>query len=145
MNEETHFDNCSFKGIDPRPGINFKVWDGLFSNSCDLSQVQHLLNKTKEESIESKDTVLAELLKIFKLFQERGNFYPRKQEEVRKKLSALTLLPFLLERNVIQPYKDPKKPKLRQFKINDNYKSVIEYIDQGSPSIELFRLVEELS
>lgn len=145
MNEGTRFENSSFNDINPRTGVTIKIHNGLFSNTCDLTKVQHLLNEKEEEAAQNKETVLAELEKVFRLFHQRGNFYPKKQEEVRKKLSAVNLLPDLLARGVLKNYKDPKKPTMRQFKVSDEYKSVIDYFDQGSPSIELFRLAEELS
>ncbi|WP_314410188.1 NACHT domain-containing protein [Pseudomonas kuykendallii] len=145
MNESTRFESSQFNDINPRTGVTIKIHSTLFSNTCDLTQIQHLLTEKEEEESQNKETVLAELLKVFKLFYQRGNFYPRKQEEVRKKLSAVNLLPDLLEKGVLKNYKDPKKPTMRQFKVSDEYKSVIDYFEQGSPSIELFRLAEELS
>lgn len=145
MNEGTRFESSQFNDINPRTGVTIKIHSGLFSNTCDLTQIQHLLTEKEEEEAQNKETVLAELLKVFRLFYQRGNFYPRKQEEVRKKLSAVNLLPGLLEKGVLKNYKDPQKPTMRQFKVSDEYKSVIDYFEQGSPSLELFRLAEELS
>ncbi|TIH11065.1 NACHT domain-containing protein [Pseudomonas leptonychotis] len=145
MNEGTKFENSQFKDINPRSGVTIKLHNSLFSSTCDLTQIQHLLTEKEEEAAENKEAVLTELEKVFKLFYQRGNFYPRKQEEVRKKLSAVNFLPHLLEKGVLKNYKDPKKPTMRQFKVSDEYKSVIDYFEQGSPSIALFRLAEELS
>src|SRR5690606_40910733 len=71
-------------------------------------------------------------LKVFKLFYQRGNFYPRKQEEVRKKLSAVKLLPQLMGKGVIKNFKDPKKPTMKQYRVCESYKSVIDYLEQRS-------------
>jgi hypothetical protein len=125
-------------------GINYKISDNLFASSCDLTSIQHLLTEKKEEFESTRDTVKAELEKVFKLFYQRGNFYPRKQEEVRKKLSAVKQLPNLMDKGVIEIYKDPKKPTMKQYRINKNYKSVVDYIEQGSPSSEFLSLIEEL-
>lgn len=78
MDEETVFHTSMFKDIDPRSGINFKVGDNLFSSSCDLTLIQHLIKEKKDESENTKDTVKSELEKVFRLFYQRGNFYPRK-------------------------------------------------------------------
>lgn len=145
MNESTRFESSYFKDINPRSGVTTRIHKGLFSSTCDLTQIQHLLSENKEAKAESKEAILSELEKVFRLFYQRGNFYPRKQEEVRKKLSAVNILNKLLEREVIKNYKDPKKPTMRQFKVSDEYKSVIDYFEQGSPSVELFRLAEHLS
>lgn len=144
IDENTKFYNSVFKGIDPRSGVNYEIPDGLFSSSCDISLIQHLLTETQEKFNNTKDIVKAELEKVFKLFYQRGNFYPRKQEEVRKKLSAVKFLQVLLNMGVVVNYKDPKKPTMKQYKVSDDYKSVIDYIEQGSPSVELTSLIEKL-
>ncbi len=144
MDESTTFHNSSFKDIDPRAGVNFSISSNLFSNSCDLSAIQHLLSEKEEEAKGTQESVRTELIKVFKLFYQRGNFYPRKHEEVRKKLSAVTLLHQLIDKGVINNYKDPKKPTMKQYRVSDEYKNVVDYIEQGSPSAELQRLVAEL-
>ena len=144
IDEHTVFHTSIFKDIDPRVGINYKISDNLFASSCDLTSIQHLLTEKKEEFESTRDTVKAELEKVFKLFYQRGNFYPRKQEEVRKKLSAVKQLPNLMAKGVIENYKDPQKPTMKQYRVNNNYKSVVDYIEQGSPSSEFLSLIEEL-
>ena len=145
MDEKTTFQKSLFKDIDPRPGVKYKIPENLFSSSCDLSLIQHLLSEKKEEFRNTKDIVKAELEKVFKLFYQRGNFYPRKQEEVRKKLSAVKLLPELMDKGVIINFKDPKKPTMKQYRVSEKYKSVVDYIEQGSPSNELQSLIEEFT
>lgn len=145
MDEQTTFHNSMFKGIDPRVGVKYKMPKNLFAKSCDLSLIQHLLSEKKEEFKNTREIIKSELVKVFKLFYQRGNFYPRKQEEVRKKLSAVKLLPDLMNKSVIVNYKDPQKPTMKQYRVSDEYKSVIDYIEQGSPSKEFQKLIEELS
>ncbi len=145
MDEYTKFTNSFFKDIDPRSGVNYKIPEGLFSSNCDLTNVQHLLSTKQEELKSTQEATKSELDKVFKLFYQRGNFYPRKQEEVRKKLSAVKLLPDLLAKGVIKNYKDPKKPTMKQYRICENYKSVIDYIEQGTPSSEFLLLLKELT
>lgn len=143
MDDDTLFESSTFKDIDPRSGVNYKIPEGLFSKSCDVSSIQHLLSEKQAENKDSLDGIKAELEKVFRLFYQRGNFYPRKQEEVRKKLSAVKLLPELMDKGVIKNFKDPKKPNMKQYKICDSYKSVIDYIEQGSPSNEFQALIQE--
>ncbi|WP_368195646.1 NACHT domain-containing NTPase [Aeromonas sp. R2-2] len=145
MDEYTKFTNSFFKDIDPRSGVNYKIPEGLFSSNCDLTNVQHLLSTKQEELKSTQEATKSELDKVFKLFYQRGNFYPRKQEEVRKKLSAVKLLPELLAKGVIKNYKDPKKPTMKQYRICESYKSVIDYIEQGTPSSEFLLLLKELT
>lgn len=144
MDDLTQFQECLFKNIDPRSGVNFTIREEMFDKSCDLSHIQHLLQIKIHEEIDARDNVLSELVRVFKLFYQRGNFYPRKQEEVRKKLFALSLMPLLLDKKVIRNYKDPKKPNMSQYRVDERYKSVISFMEQGTPSIELESLVEEL-
>ncbi|GGA92476.1 NACHT domain-containing protein [Agarivorans gilvus] len=145
MDDKTVFHDSIFKGIDPRVGVNYRIPEGVFSSSCDLTAIQHLLSEKQHESESTQEAIKSELEKVFKLFYQRGNFYPRKQEEVRKKLSAVKLLRQLLDKGVIKNYKDPKKPTMKQYRICENYKTVIDYIEQGSPSSEFQMLVEELT
>lgn len=143
MDENTVFHSSLFKDIDPRAGVNYKIPNGLFGISCDITSIQHLLSEKQEEFNNTQDVIKSELEKVFKLFYQRGNFYPRKQEEVRKKLSAVKLLPELMDKGVIKNYKDPKKPTMKQYRICEKYKSVVDYIEQGSPSNELQMLIKE--
>ncbi|TWD40290.1 hypothetical protein FB440_1051 [Vibrio crassostreae] len=131
-----------FKDIDARQGVNYTVPKNLFTNS-DSSHIAHLLNEKKEEATNNKENVLSDLAKVFKIFYQRGNFYPKKQEEVRKKLSTIRFLQKLINIGVIKDYKDPKKPSMTQYKVDDSYKSVIDYLEQGTPSVELLTLSEE--
>ncbi|KJZ09753.1 hypothetical protein TW85_20905 [Marinomonas sp. S3726] len=143
IDDKTSFHSSIFKDIDPRGGINYKIPNGVFSSSCDLNSIQHLLSEKQEESKSTQEVIKSDLEKVFKLFYQRGNFYPRKQEEVRKKLSAVKLLPKLMDKGVIKNFKDPKKPKMNQYRVCESYKSVIDYIEQGSPSNEFQQLVQD--
>lgn len=144
MDEGTKFYSSFFKNIDPRSDVKFSVFENMFSSSCDRSLIQHLLTEKKDERDNNKETVKIELLKVFRLFYQRGNFYPKKQNEVRKKLSTVRLLQRLLEMSVIIDFKDPKKPTMQQYRIHEDYKSVVAYIEQGSPSTDLQKLIARL-
>ncbi|WP_157180234.1 hypothetical protein [Yersinia enterocolitica] len=89
---------------------------------------------------ETKTEVIEKLFSDYK----RGNFYPRKQEEVRKKLATITILSYMINHNVIIKFKDPKKPTMQQYNIAPKYKTVIDFIEQGIPSEELSTLVEDI-
>ncbi|BDX02506.1 hypothetical protein MACH16_12540 [Marinomonas pontica] len=49
----------------------------------------------------------------------------------------------LMDKGVIKNFRDPKKPTIKQYKICESYKSVVDYIEQGSPSNELQALIQE--
>ncbi|WP_406733113.1 hypothetical protein RJD39_03150 [Vibrio scophthalmi] len=142
FDDSTTSDTSFFKDIDARQGVNYTIPRNLFTNS-DTSHISHLLNEKEEEATSNKESVLADLTKVFKLFYQRGNFYPKKQEEVRKKLATISFLQRLISKGVIRDFKDPKKPSMTQYKIDDSFKSVIDYFEQGTPSVELMSLVEE--
>ncbi len=144
FDDNTRFQRSRFKDINPRDGINFKIPENLFSSSCDLTLVQHLLTKKNAEAESTRAVIMSDLVRVFKLFYQRGNFYPRKQEEVRKKLSTVSLLSDLLSKGVILNYKDPGKPTMKQYKINADFNSVIDFIEQGTPSSELQKLAYDL-
>jgi hypothetical protein len=144
INQDTRFEKSFFRAIEPREGIKIKIWEHLFSNDCNTSSIQHLINQKEDENQASTKAVIDNLVKFFRLFYERGNFYPRKQEHVRSKLFAAKLLPILLDKKVVKEFHDPKKPTMKQFKISEEYKSIINYIEQGSQCAELFRLADEL-
>ncbi|HBR3490852.1 TPA: hypothetical protein L9S67_005632, partial [Klebsiella pneumoniae] len=113
-------------------------------NDCDLNLIKHLISEKKQEAQNSLDSIRTDVLKAFKIFYKRGNFYPRKQEEVRKKLSTITILSYMIDNNVIVKFKDPKKPTMQQYNISPKYKTVIDFIEQGIPSEELSTLVNDI-
>ncbi len=144
MNIETHFEKSTFKDIDPREGVNYTFYENMFSNDCDLSLIKHLISEKKQEAQNSIESIRTDVLKVFKIFYKRGNFYPRKQEEVRKKLSTIPIFSYMLDCDIIVKFKDPKKPTMQQYKIDPKYKTVIDYLEQGIPSEELSALVESI-
>ena len=144
MNLNTRFERSTFKDIDPREGVNYTLYDNMFSNDCDLNLIKHLISEKKQEAQNSLDSIRSDVLKAFKIFYKRGNFYPRKQEEVRKKLSTISILSYMIDNNVIVKFKDPKKPTMQQYNISPKYKTVIDFIEQGIPSEELSTLVNDI-
>ncbi|GAA0309072.1 NACHT domain-containing protein [Psychrobacter aestuarii] len=144
FDDSTRFHDSYFKDIDPREGISTNIPEKLFSPSCDLIEIQHLISQTREDKKDQKQDISADLIKVFKLFYERGNFYPRKQEQVRKKLSTVNLLGTLIEKGVVKNYRDPKKPTMKQYRISDEYREIIYLLDQNTPSVKFNRLVKDL-
>ncbi|WP_225085173.1 NACHT domain-containing protein [Pectobacterium colocasium] len=144
MNSNTRFEKSFFKDIDPRDGIKYIIHDNMFSNDCDLSHIKHLINEKKQENENSLESIRSDVLKAFKIFYKRGNFYPRKQEEVRKKLATISIFSYMIDNQVIIKFKDPQKPTMQQYNISKKYKTVIDFIEQGIPSEELNTLVENI-
>ncbi|MEM7590465.1 MAG: ATP-binding protein [Cyanobacteria bacterium P01_A01_bin.83] len=145
IDSETRFINSSFKSLEPRVGVRPKFYDDTFNNNCDIADIKDIISKRKDELDNQASKVEDYLVKFFKLFYQRGNFYPRKQEQVRSKVFSAKLLPELLKLKVVTEYIDPHKPKFKQYKISSKYKAIISYIEQGSPCIELEKLVSALT
>jgi hypothetical protein len=145
FDKDTRFTYSYFNSINPRAGIKYNLPEDVFSVGCDTNEIDNLLNKKKEEVKNTNEIIRIKLLKVFQLFYARQNFYPRKQEEVGKKLASLNLLQDLISKGVIVNYIDKKKPTMRQFKVHDDYRSIINLIDQETPSDELDQLVKEFS
>lgn len=145
IDDETHFDNSFFKNLEVTGSSKPQIGKNLFAKNCNTSNIQHILEQTEQIKRNNKQQVLEDLLKLFRLFYERGNFYPRKQEQVRSKVFAAKLLPDLISRGVVVDYKDSKKPTMSQYIISEKYKSVINHIEQGSQSAELVKLCSDLA
>lgn len=145
MDEITTFSMSKFKDIDPRQGQNISHRAEIFDNTCDTSEISHIFNAIQSQAHDSYTKIKDELVKIFRIFHERGNFYPRKQAQVRKKVFAAKLLPQLLSLGVIKEFTDRKKPTLSQYIVNDSYSSVINLLEQGTDSIELNKLALMIS
>ncbi len=145
IDNETRFVSSTFRALAPRAGVRPVVYENTFSSDCSVSDIKEILDRrlddVKNESCRVKD----ELTKFFRLFYQRGNFYPKKQEQVRSKVFAAKLLPALLRQGVVRDFVDPKKPTFRQYKISDEYRSIVNYLEQGGPCIELENLVKKIS
>lgn len=144
MDQGTRFKKSFFNDLDPMEGLNYDVHSELFSSDCDISNIKHLINKKEREIESSFDQVSSDVLKAFKLFYQRGNFYPKKQVEIRKKLSTTTVLDSMINYGAISKYIDPKKPTMQQYRVSSEYKSVVEFIEQGVPSEEFELLVSNI-
>ncbi|EIH4642570.1 hypothetical protein B7O43_001970, partial [Escherichia coli] len=49
MNLNTRFERSTFKDIDPREGVNYTLYDNMFSNDCDLNLIKHLISEKNKK------------------------------------------------------------------------------------------------
>lgn len=71
-----------------------------------------------------------------------SGLYPQKQQYINSKIFTGKTLQILVKNGAIEDYIDKKKPTLRQYKVSDDYRGIQKFVDQGTPCIELDRILE---
>ncbi|VWC56087.1 hypothetical protein BLA18110_00314 [Burkholderia lata] len=141
IDDQTRFQDCVFVSLDPRKGVRPRIFSHTFDKSCDTSDITDLINRRSEEISEAMDEMRSQLQNFFKLFYKQGNFYPKKQDDVRARLFTGQLLSTLLKNKVIVDYQDPKKATLKQYKVAEQYRPIIKLFEQGGTCLEFERVV----
>lgn len=145
IDENTRFEGCTFNLLEPRKNVNPTFYPKTFSNTCNTSGIAHIIAKKEESTGQRTDEVRADVIRLFKLFLSRGNFYPQKQDFIKGKFFTGVYLPVLLKGKVIEEYVDPKKPTMNQYRIASDYLTILKHIDQGAPSVEFDRVLQLFS
>lgn len=140
FDEITHFVSSSFSQLEPRKSLRPPVVPTF--EDCDTVDIQHIISKRMEEDDAKQDKLKEKIKRIFELFKERGNFYPQKQQYINSKIFTGKTLQVLVKNGAIEEYVDKKKPTLRQYKVNDEYRGIQKFVDQGTPCIELDRILD---
>lgn len=141
MDEDTRFFSSTFVNLEPRAGVRIKTSPNTFDLSCDTSDISVHIEKREKEVVDERLELKGKLMQFFKLFHEQGNFYPKKQDDIRARIYTGKLLPTLLKNKVVIDYKDPKKGALKQYKISDNYRPIIKILEQGGEATLEFERV----
>lgn len=142
IDENTRFNRCDFHNLMPRQGLNPVFYKNTFSSDCNTVGIRDLL-VSSIDNINEKETAIKEgLVAFFKIFHERGNFYPKKQAHVKSKINVSKFLPILLKNKVVDNYIDKKKPNFEQYRINAKYNGLVNYLEQGGDSTLLDELVQ---
>lgn len=141
IDSETRFLNSTFKSLEPRKDIRPNFYVDTFGEGCETVGIAHLLSKEEEASSHHTNEVRDDLVRLFRLFYIRGNFYPQKQEYIRSKLFTGKYLPLLLKNRVIEVFIDPQKATLNQYRVTIDFAPITKRIEQGGPCIELDRVV----
>lgn len=142
IDESTRFERCTFNLLEPRKDVNPVFFQKTFGSNCNISGIAHILAKKEESAERRTDETRAGLIRLFNLFLSYGNFYPQKQEFIKGKFFTGAYLPTLLKGKVIEEYVDPKKPTLSQYRIAADYAPILDYIKQGTPSVEFDRALQ---
>ncbi|MYM90217.1 NACHT domain-containing protein [Rugamonas sp. FT82W] len=143
IDSETRFCNSIFKSLEPRKDVRPNFHVRTFDERCDTSAIAHLLAKKKEEASHHMVEVREDLVRFFRLFYERGNFYPQKQERVRGMVFTGKYLPTLIKQGVIDSFVDDKKTSLGpQYRVTSAFIPIVKYIEQGGACIELDRAAQ---
>ena len=142
VDEATRFYSSTFVALEPRAGFRIKSFPNTFDPNCDVSDISFHIEKREKESVDERADLKSRLTQFFKLFHEQGNFYPKKQDDVRARIYTGQLLPVLLKNKVVIDYKDPKKAALKQYKISEDYRQIIKIFEQGGEAtLEFERVV----
>ncbi|UJR61750.1 NACHT domain-containing protein [Dickeya zeae] len=141
IDEGTRFYSSEFKNINPREGVKPIFFDETFSSDCDISDIKSTLEFRKIEVDNKNKDIRDELISFFKIFHERGNFYPKKQQHVKSKLYASKLLPTLLKNRVVESYTDKHRSSMQQYKITEYYRPIVGFLEQGGTSSYLDEVV----
>lgn len=141
INENTRFTSSSFAGLEPRAGVKPQLFPETFGESCDISDITEVINRQSSQIADVVNELKEKLYQFFKLFYKQGNFYPKKQEDVRARLYTGKLLATLLKNKVIIDYQDPKKASLKQYKVTEEFRPIVKLFEQGGASLEFERVV----
>ena len=142
MDENTRFSHSTFLTLEPRSGVRPQIYPDMFDGTCDTADIAELISRRNKEVEGAVDELKEQLLQFFKLFYKQGNFYPKRQEDVRARVYAGKYLTILLKNKVIIDYHDPKKGSLKQYKVTDGYRPILKLFEQGGVSLEFERVVE---
>jgi len=145
IDEFTRFEGCTFNLLEPRKDINPIIYPKTFSNTCNTSGIAHIISKKEESAGQRTDEVRAGLIRFFELFRSRGNFYPQKQEFIKGKFFTGAYLPKLIKNKVIEEYRDPTKATLNQYRVTHKYLTILNNIEQGTPSVEFDEVLKIFS
>lgn len=140
IDEKTRFYYSFFDLLEPIYDDDVKFYQETFGMGCDKSNIQKILDQKNSEIDEFSDNLKEEIVKILRLFYQRGNFYPQKQNRIRAKVFAMKRLPTLLNNGVIK-INHKSKINTTEYIISEEYRGLINYIEQGGASELLEKIV----
>lgn len=139
INENTRYYKSTFKHLIPRESVSIPIiHQNLFEN-CNTLDIEDILNEQETEKENKKEDLEKKVKKIFRHFEQGGTFKEKKVDDTRKKCDT-KILDVLINKKVIHPYKNPKKPSMKQYKISDEYFDLIKILTQRGTCVELERI-----
>ena len=142
VDENTYFTDSTFKSLTHFENIRTILKRKQFSNGCDIKEIQPTLDEIDTNEANRSETLRDELKQFFNLFWERGNFYPRKQEHIKGKQKFHKYIQTLLDSKVIEECNDSRHPKIKLYRICDEYKAITQTIAQGTSCAEFRRVIK---
>lgn len=139
INENTHYYKSTFKHLIPREGIKISIIHQNLFEDCNTLDIEDILNKQETEKNNKKEDLGKKIKKIFRHFEQGGTFKEKKVDDTRKKCDT-KILDVLITKKVIHPYKNPKKPSMKQYKVSDEYFDLIKVLTQRGTCVELERV-----
>ena len=140
INASTSFRDSTFNHLLPRDRINIpNIHKNLFID-CDTSGIKDILDKSNIDANEKENSIKQEILKIFRLFEQGSTFKEQKIEHINKRANQI-ILDVLINKKVITPYKNPKKPKMKQYRISEEYFDVIKILEQNGTNVDLQKIL----
>ncbi|MFM2610036.1 hypothetical protein AAFX30_20905 [Vibrio chagasii] len=137
----TTFNSSTFKHLEPRNNVTIpKIHDNMFVN-CDTSGIHDLIVSSNNQQDQKNKSLVDDVKKIFKLFDTGGTLKEQKTERIEKHANSIVLKE-LKKNKVITPYVNPKKPRIRQYKVHDDYLDIINVLDQNGTSYELEKVMK---
>lgn len=136
LNEKTHFYKCTFRHLIPRNNVKIPNIHSDIFEKCDTLGIEEILNKQQIAKQTNQNNLEKKIKKIFRHFEQGGTFKEKKVDDTRKKCDTI-ILDKLISHHIIHPYKNPKKPTLKQYKVSDKYFNIIAVLNQGGTSVEL--------
>ena len=137
FNENTKFIKSTFNHLEPMSKI--KIPNSMFIE-CDTTGINNLIKSSNDEHIEKNHSITNDIKRIFRLFDTSGTFKEQKKEYIEKHADSV-ILKKLLKHKIITPYKNPQKPKIRQFRVSDEYYNIIKILDQNGSNYELVKII----
>jgi hypothetical protein len=142
MDDGTRFNSSTFRMLEPRKDVRPKFTEYTFSADCDTDGIAHIVMERKDSVAKLSSQVKEDLVRLFRLFYTKGNFYPQKQEHIRGKVFTGAYVQTLLKNKVLEEFTDPKKPTFKQYKVSEKFQPIIKHLEQGGACIELDMAVQ---
>lgn len=140
-NKNTCFEHSTFKYLEPRETIALpEIHDNFFSD-CDITGIEEIIKNEKNKQEDKLEQLNKKLLKIFRHFEQSGAFKERKIDDTRKKCDTI-ILDKLINKHVIEVYRNPSRPTLKQYKITNEYHNILKILSQEGTCIEFERVLK---
>ncbi|RXJ54552.1 NACHT domain-containing protein [Candidatus Marinarcus aquaticus] len=139
--ENTSFEDSTFKYLEPRKQISLpKIHEKLFKD-CDISGIEKIIQSEKSKHETKTKQIKNNLLKIFRHFEQSGTFKEKKIDDTRKKCNTV-ILDKLIYNNVIEVYKNPSRPTLKQYRVLDEYHNIVKVLSQEGSCLEFEKVLQ---